>query len=95
LPEGDPGTRSARIEMSVHYGPSLAAGNESEADMKARVASLVIASALCAASAFSCASTPPPTERLASAKAGVRAREKRVRDSAGSGAKLQADRNNP
>ena len=40
--------------------------------MKARVTSLVIASSLCAASAISCASTPAPTERLATAKAGVR-----------------------
>lgn len=42
--------------------------------MKARVASLVIASSLtlCAASALGCASGPAPTDRLATAKGGVR-----------------------
>ena len=42
--------------------------------MKARIANRVIASllALCGASALGCASAPPPTERLATAKAGVR-----------------------
>ncbi len=42
--------------------------------MKARVASRVIASSLvlCTATALSCASAPPPTDRMATAKGGVR-----------------------
>jgi hypothetical protein len=40
--------------------------------MEAKVASRVTALALCAASALGCASAAVPTERLASAKAGVR-----------------------